>query len=97
LSRLTPLFVPPSGFLINPFVAYAPTRPIFTPDPFEVAELIETPLALLLNPRTIEWEKWTIRGAQVDVPFFRIFGHKVWGATAMVLSEFVVLLREAMP
>lgn len=94
LGPLSPLYIPPSRFLIHPFVAYADTRPAFKPDPVEVAELIEVPLPLLLNPLTKEHEEWLIRGSRVDVPFFHIFGHKVWGATAMVLSELVTLLHE---
>ena len=96
LGALTSLYIPPSGFLINPFVAYTPTDPTFDPDPAEVAELIETPLALLLDPAIFEREAWMIRGAPAEVPFFRIRGHKVWGATAMVLSELVTLLREVL-
>jgi len=95
LGRLTPLYIPPSGFLISPYVACTSTRPVFNPDPVEVAELIETPLALLLEPATVKWEVWRLRDTLVEVPFFHIYGHKVWGATAMVLSELVVLLREA--
>lgn len=94
IGRLTPLYIPPSGFLISPYVAYSSTRPSFDPDPVEVAGLIETPLDLLLEPDTVRTEQWTIRGLSVEVPFFDILGHKVWGATAMVLSELVVLLRE---
>jgi 8-oxo-dGTP pyrophosphatase MutT (NUDIX family) len=93
LGQLTSLYIPHSGFLISPFVAYAPARPAFDPDPVEVAELIETPLALLLDPATVVWEEWELHGAPIKVPFFHIYGHKVWGATAMVLSELVVLLR----
>jgi 8-oxo-dGTP pyrophosphatase MutT (NUDIX family) len=94
LGPLSPLYIPPSGFLIHPFVAYADTRPSFRPDPVEVAELIEVPLPLLLDPLTKEREEWLIRGSLVDVPFFHIFGHKVWGATAMVLAELVTILHE---
>ena len=95
LGRLTPLYIPPSGFRISPFISYTPARPAFTPDPIEVAELIETPLALLLEPSTVVREEWTLRGTLVEVPFFHVAGHQVWGATAMVLSELVTLLREA--
>jgi 8-oxo-dGTP pyrophosphatase MutT (NUDIX family) len=97
LGPLTPLYIPPSGFLIHPFVAHTPTRPAFTPDPIEVAELIETPLALLLDPVAVLREEWDLHGMQVQVPFFHVHGHKVWGATAMVLSELEVLLREVLP
>ncbi len=94
LGRLSPLYIPPSGFLINPFAAYTPARPTFEPDPIEVAELIETPLLLLLDPDTMVWEEWLIRDQPTQVPFFHVYGHKVWGATAMVLSELISLLRD---
>jgi 8-oxo-dGTP pyrophosphatase MutT (NUDIX family) len=95
IGPLTPLYIPPSGFLISPFVAYTPMRPTFNPDPIEVAELIETPLELLLDAATVKQEEWNIRGTPVAVPFFQIYGHKVWGATAMVLSELIVLFDTA--
>jgi 8-oxo-dGTP pyrophosphatase MutT (NUDIX family) len=95
VGHLSPLYIPPSGYLINPFVAYSATRPDFRPDPREVAELIETPLSLVLDPDTIKWEQWTLHGTAVDVPFFDIYGHKVWGATAMVLGELIAMLHEA--
>jgi 8-oxo-dGTP pyrophosphatase MutT (NUDIX family) len=94
LGPLTPLYIPPSGFLVHPYVAYAPVRPAFRPDPVEVAELIEIPLSLLLDPATVVREDWLLRGSTVQVPFFYTYGHKVWGATAMVLSEFVAVLNE---
>jgi 8-oxo-dGTP pyrophosphatase MutT (NUDIX family) len=94
LGQLTPLYIPPSGYLISPSVAYTPARPEFNPDPVEVAKLIETPLSLLLDPATVVHEEWMLRGTPVEVPFFHIYGHKVWGATAMVLSELIALLRE---
>lgn len=97
LGPLTPLYIPPSGFLISPFVAYTPVRPTFEPDPVEVAELIETPLSLLLDPAAVVRQLWEIGGTAMEVPFFDILGHKVWGATAMVLSELVALLREDTP
>ena len=84
------------NFLINPFVAYTPTQPIFDPDPVEVAELIETPLPLLLDPATLVRQVWELHGTPVEVPFFDVCGHQVWGATAMVLSELVTLLREVL-
>jgi 8-oxo-dGTP pyrophosphatase MutT (NUDIX family) len=92
IGTLTPLYIPPSQFLMSPFVAYTPRRPRFVRDPVEVAEIIETPLDLLLDPATIVWEDWVIRDVPAKVPFFHVNGHKVWGATAMVLSEFVTLL-----
>jgi 8-oxo-dGTP pyrophosphatase MutT (NUDIX family) len=94
IGSLSPLYIPPSNYCIYPFVAYTPLRPAFQPDPREVAELIETPLGLLFNPAIRQEEIWPLPNyGNRQVPFYNIFGHKVWGATAMVLSEFLTLLH----
>jgi 8-oxo-dGTP pyrophosphatase MutT (NUDIX family) len=93
LGALSPLYIPPSGFCIYPTVANAAARPDFVPNPNEVAEIIEAPLAHLLAPDTRQEEVWEIRGAPVRVPFYAVGHHKVWGATAMVLCELLALLQ----
>jgi 8-oxo-dGTP pyrophosphatase MutT (NUDIX family) len=93
IGALSPLYIPPSGFCIYPTVAYAAKRPDFVPNPHEVAEIIEAPLAHLLAPETRQEEVWEIRGAPVSVPFYAVGHHKVWGATAMVLCELLALLQ----
>jgi 8-oxo-dGTP pyrophosphatase MutT (NUDIX family) len=95
LGHLSPLYTPPSNYCIHPFVAYYPAAPNFYPDPLEVAEVLEAPVAWLLDPARRRVEHWT--DARFDsarrVPFFDIQGHAVWGATAMILSEFATLLE----
>lgn len=93
IGALSPLYIPPSGFCIYPTVAVAAARPDFIPNPHEVAEIIEAPLAHLLAPNTRQEEVWEIRGAPVRVPFYAVGHHKVWGATAMVLCELLALLQ----
>jgi len=93
LGELSPLYVPPSNFYIYPIVAYAPVRPDFVPLLQEVAEVIEVPLAHLLDPATRHEEVWQIRGLPTRVPFYAVGPHKVWGATAMILSELVVTVE----
>jgi 8-oxo-dGTP pyrophosphatase MutT (NUDIX family) len=95
LGPLSPVEIPVSAFRIHPWVAYAPARPAFRPDPAEVAELLEVPVDLLLDPATRAVEVRLIRGYEADVPYFLVYGHKVWGATAVVLGEFVALLESA--
>ena len=92
-GALTPVPVPVSNHRVTPFVGYIAARPDFRPDPGEVAELIEVPLALLLERATVREEEWMLHGQRVQVPFFALGRHKVWGATAMILSEFVEALR----
>jgi 8-oxo-dGTP pyrophosphatase MutT (NUDIX family) len=93
VGQLSPLYTPPSNFYIFPFVAFSPSRPMFQPNPYEVAELIETPLSLLLDSANRKEEIWYFQNyGERRIPFFDIFGHRVWGATAMILSEFLALL-----
>ncbi len=93
LGSLSPLYIPPSGFCIYPTVAYALRRPDFTPNPTEVAEVLEVSLAHLLDPATRQEETWELRGQPVRVPFYVVGHHKVWGATAMVLCELLTVVR----
>jgi 8-oxo-dGTP pyrophosphatase MutT (NUDIX family) len=95
LGQLTSLYIFPSDFEVHPYVAWYSNgdRPRFTPNYDEVAEIIEVPVSHLLNPTNRKEEMWTIRGYDLMVPFFEVDGHKVWGATAMMLSEFVGRLR----
>jgi 8-oxo-dGTP pyrophosphatase MutT (NUDIX family) len=93
IGELTPLYIPPSDFEVHPFVGWHEPPVAFTPQPSEVAELLEVPVQLLLDSRTRQEEVWHQRGIELQVPFFSIGPHKVWGATAMILSEFVERLR----
>jgi len=92
LGRLTPLKIPPSGFEIDPFVGYLPARPRFVPEEREVVEVIEASLDLLSSKEAIGIEERQLRGGLSAVPYWKIAGHKVWGATAMVLAELGELL-----
>ncbi len=92
VGTLSTIYIPPSNFLVTPTVGYVDHRPDFHCDPNEVAELIEVPLVTLFDPASIRREEWELRGLKVQVPFYQIGTHKVWGATAMILSEFSMLL-----
>lgn len=91
---LTPVYIPVSGFRATPFVAFTPVRPNVIAEPGEVVEIIETPLEQLLDERNCREEEWEIRGYPARVPFFALNGHKVWGATAMILGEFREMLKQ---
>jgi 8-oxo-dGTP pyrophosphatase MutT (NUDIX family) len=95
IGKLTPLYIPPSNYCIYPVVSSVPARPDFSPSPKEVAEIIEVPLGHLLNVKNRIEEVWNIRGKNVSVPFYSFREHKIWGATAMVLSEFLELVRDS--
>jgi 8-oxo-dGTP pyrophosphatase MutT (NUDIX family) len=94
IGPLSHLYVPPSNFCIQPFVGYVAQRPDFKVEAVEVAELIEAPLGVLLDPATPRVEDWEIRGGVWPIPFYQFGPHKVWGATAMILAEFVAMLAK---
>ena len=94
VCELTPLFVKVTGYMIHPFVGYVHQKPNITPDPNEVKNVFSSSISELLNPNNTLSELWTIRKTPVDVPFFKFDKYKVWGATAMILSEFKQCIEE---
>jgi len=92
LGRLTPLYIPPSNFCIYPVVAHVASPLEFRPQPEEVAEVIEPPVDHLAGPACVRRETWHYGGQDHEVPFYEFEGRKIWGATAMVLAEFLALL-----
>jgi hypothetical protein len=91
LGHLTALYVFASNYLVLPTVGWVDYRPDFRPDPYEVAQLSESPLLDLLDEANRRSETWDLRGRISEVPFFAIQGHTIWGATAMMLSELLSL------
>lgn len=96
IGQLSTLYTPPSNYCIHPFVGHRPVAPAFSPDPVEVAEVLEVPLVTLLDPcmRKVEYWPDTRFESPRRVPFFDISGQVVWGATAMILSELVTLIED---
>ena len=95
LGRLTPLYVPPSGFSVWPVVAALGARPAFRIQEAEVAALIEAPVAALLDPALRQRRRRALTentAGEFEVPFFAIGAHEVWGATAMMLAEFAAVV-----
>jgi 8-oxo-dGTP pyrophosphatase MutT (NUDIX family) len=93
LGHLSRLHIPVSGIEVMPVVGYYPGEPVFKPDPAEVAYLIEVPIKDLMDPRNTREKFRTLLCKLVKVPYFQIGDDHVWGATAMILSEFLVLIR----
>ena len=93
LGQMTPLYVPASNHEVHPYVGCYAAAPLFRPDPREVAEVIELPVRVLLDIDTQSVEYRQMRGERVRVPFYQVGEHKVWGATAMILSELALVLR----
>ncbi|WP_297510760.1 CoA pyrophosphatase [Flavobacterium sp.] len=88
IKAYTEVFIPPSNFLVYPFLAYTSNRPNFVLQEEEVAAILEVPLAQLLDDNNvIETTLSTSYAHEIQVPAFQLEGKIVWGATAMMLSE----------
>jgi 8-oxo-dGTP pyrophosphatase MutT (NUDIX family) len=97
VGHLTPVQIPVSGYVLHPVVGVADEKPVFRLDEWEVARLIEVRLDDLRDHaivgRTTRRREFQGHVEQIEVPFFGIDGEEVWGATAMVLSEFLAVLE----
>jgi len=96
LGRLTPVPIAVSAHLLQPVVGVARHRPAFSLAAHEVARLIELPIARLMEPDVVRAEQ-RLRPLPPHVvqtvPYFDVEGVRIWGATAMVLNEFVAVLE----
>ncbi len=92
LGLLTELFIPPSNFYVQPVVGVLPYRPDFYPDPREVEAIVEVNLDTLLDETIVGNSQIDVRGIMVEAPYYQIQGYRVWGATAMMISELLMVL-----
>jgi 8-oxo-dGTP pyrophosphatase MutT (NUDIX family) len=93
IGCLTPLHIPVSNILVSPFIGVIACRPDFKPDPFEVQFLIEVSLHELSNPFNCKAEILCIGGNDTEVPYYNVQGNHIWGATAMMVSEFLEIYK----
>jgi 8-oxo-dGTP pyrophosphatase MutT (NUDIX family) len=96
LGRLSKLYILPSNYEVTPTVGWMDHRPDFHIDPYEVAKLLEVRLTDLQNPHNRHQEEWQLRGRKAKVPFFYVCGQTIWGATAMILSELLAVIKRCL-
>jgi 8-oxo-dGTP pyrophosphatase MutT (NUDIX family) len=95
IGRLSDFFVIPSNFMVTPVIAFTLVKPEFKPDPFEVAKLMTGNLSDLIKDDAIKTsEILAANRYPMLAPHFEIEGEIVWGATAMMLNELRLVLRE---
>jgi len=93
IGTLTDLYVPPSNYIIHPFVGYVSGIPQFMPDPDEVQSVFTVDLAWLASEKSRSEYRFFHRGKWISAPCFMSDTHIIWGATAMILNEFLVHLH----
>ncbi len=94
IGELTHLYIPRSNFIIYPVVSYTSEKPDFIVDKEEVNELILVDIDEFLNDNHILMKEFiTSNKMSVSAPYYKINEHAVWGATAMIISEFVEIIK----
>jgi 8-oxo-dGTP pyrophosphatase MutT (NUDIX family) len=88
---LSPLFIPVSNIEVTPVVGLLFSKPVFTPDPDEVCFIIEAGIDELANPAIIKQKNIEISGKVITIPYYQVKDFHIWGATAMIISEFLEL------
>lgn len=96
LGTLSPVYIPPSHFHVHPLVGTMARTPEFHPNPDEVAEVFTFAVDGLVDDSHKRTEYREFNGTQFAVPYYEVQGHKVWGATAVMLSELEFRLRSVL-
>jgi 8-oxo-dGTP pyrophosphatase MutT (NUDIX family) len=95
LGRLSPLYVFASNFWVTPFVGALDARPLFNPNRNEVAEVVELPLRVLLDPAHHGAHDIYRRGVTFRAQHIVCGAHRIWGATSMMLGELAAICQDA--
>ncbi|OIP01271.1 MAG: hypothetical protein AUJ98_05100 [Bacteroidetes bacterium CG2_30_33_31] len=90
LGQISDLYIPPSNFRVKVFVGYLPYQPMLIPDKKEVQKIIEIPLVDIFKDDIIKSKVFYVSsyGIERKSPYFDLCGVEIWGATAMIISEF---------
>lgn len=95
LGAMTEIYIPVSNFLVQPFIGFTNNIPDFQLQKSEVQHVVEVPLSILMDKANRKITTLTLPNKIIlkDVPYFDVNGNVVWGATAMMLSEFTAIIE----
>jgi len=94
ICQLSEIYIPPSNFKVLPVVGVVKDKPTFVKEEYEIEHILEVEISEFINTDNHKTKDIAIRnGILRNTPYFDIQGHVVWGATAMILSELVYLIK----
>ena len=97
IKAFTEVYIPPSNFLVSPFLGFSEEELSFTLSVDEVDEVIELPLYQFLDDKIVVTVNMsTSYASNIQVPAFQINDHLVWGATAMMMSELKEIIKKVL-
>lgn len=95
IGTLTPLFIPVSNMVVTPVVGWTDKKPVFKLQEEEVVFLFDADLKRFLDTSMVKTKPMEIRGETIDVRYFDYDGNVIWGATAMIVHELLIILRRS--
>ncbi len=93
IKELTQIFIPPSNFMVTPYVGFLNSQPSYIPDPIEVKTIIKISIDQLLENSNITNIIKHNESFKNEIPVFKIDDNIIWGATACILNELKYLLK----
>ncbi len=93
IGKLSQLYIPPSNFLVEPFVGYLNYKPEFVPEAKEVSEIFTVSLDELMDEKSFQQQVIDVLGLKYNVPCFYVQQKIIWGATSMILNELLEVVR----
>ena len=95
IGQLTDFYISPSNFLVKVFAGYTLQKPAFIPDKKEVQSILEVDIDEFFDSNNIAEKEFysTSRKTAVFAPCYLVNGLEIWGATAMMLSELLDILK----
>ena len=100
IANLTERYIPSSKFAVKPFIAVLDRMPIWKIDSNEVAEVVIVPVVDLLPDdalRSTAIEMGKDQNQEIHLPAYRFEDHIIWGATAIMIAEFVAAWKKTFP
>lgn len=92
IGELEEMYIPPSRFLVRPFVGLLPREAEMVLAPEEVEAIFSVSLEELMSPEAFKKEVWERDGRPYEVPIFAVGGHEIWGATAAMTAGLLARL-----
>ena len=94
IRKITPLYIPPSHFWVDCFLAYSNAKTELNLDQNEVKEVISVSLSEFINAKKSFTNQ--LEGKGVETPIFTLSDNTVWGATAMMLAEIKSIISQSL-